>query len=311
MSCYPNFEWYYFDLHSDNGYDVICAIHPTPFNSVFEIAIIDIYIYKDNEVLLHHFFVKPASDKTIQEDPFLLSYDKQNYIKKWDDQIEVKVKDETVDLSISFTDLLKIKNPQKNKLIEESAEGSFDWIVYAPFCEGQGTIKWNNQELNLDGCGYHDYNCGSGNLRKAVKYWYWGKYFFGDELFIYGEIVSKNNKTTKIGVYISQNGIEFDHQAIMSKRDNKIFYTMNHKKFNFVLEEPNKIDDIFFYMSGLPKALVKLVKVKELFFHIIDRISILSSLKKLLSNGNYIRYRRLGKLEDGKDVKSFYEEMYL
>ena len=45
-------------------------------------------------------------------------------------------------------------------------------------CEGQGTVRWDKNQIDLKGHGYHDYNCGSGNLKKVLNYWFWGKYFF-------------------------------------------------------------------------------------------------------------------------------------
>ena len=90
MINYSNFEWYYFDLHTHNGYDVVCTVHPKPFNSIFNISIFDVFVYKNNKVLFHHFFVKSADQKQNEEAPFVLKYDDNNYIKKTDDLIDIR-----------------------------------------------------------------------------------------------------------------------------------------------------------------------------------------------------------------------------
>ncbi|KAA3613226.1 MAG: hypothetical protein D8M58_13040 [Calditrichaeota bacterium] len=312
MSCYPDFKWYYFDLHSPDGHDIICTIHPKPFNSVFPIAIFDIYIYKDNRVLLHHFFVLPASQETFSEDPFRLEYDKNNFITKTGNEIFVKVQDEKLDLELSFKDKLQIKEPPKNKLLNDpNIQAAFDWIVYAPLCEGKGKVNWDGNQLNLEGRGYHDFNSGSGNLKKALKYWYWGKYFIEDELFIYGEIISKNKITTKIALDVTNSGLTIDHSPEVKSDKNKINYESNQKNFAFTLNKSNKIDDIIFFMSGLSKQFTLFIKIIEVLFHISGKYKVFSVLKKMIANSRYVRYRRTGKLDDGREVTCFYEEMFM
>jgi hypothetical protein len=312
LSTYPNFEWYYFDLHSPDGHDIICTIHPIPFNSVFPIAIFDIYIYKDNKVLLHHFFILPAEKKNVQQEPFYLEYDKNNFIKKNGDEIIVKVKDEKIELNLLFTDSLKIKNPPKNELLDDpKIAATFDWIVYAPLCEGVGRVTWEDNDIELNGRGYHDYNCGSGNLKKALKYWYWGKYFIDDELFIYGKIISKNDIKTTIALDVTSAGLIIDNNPELEKGESGTIYRSNQKIFSFKMNEPHKIDTIDFYMTKLPRQLKFFVKVFEVVFHISGKFRPFSLLNKLMANSRYVRYRAEGKMDDGRKVTCFYEEMFL
>jgi hypothetical protein len=312
LSIYSNFEWYYFDLHSPDGHDIICTIHPTPFNSIFPIAIFDIYIYKDNRVLLHHFFILPAEKKNIQSNPFFLKYDENNFIKKMGDQINVKAKDEKIELNLLFKDNLLIEGPPKNELLKDpKIAASFDWIVYAPLCEGAGQVSWEDNKLELKGRGYHDYNCGSGNLKKALKYWYWGKYFIDDELFIYGEIISKNNIKTTIALDVTRAGLTIDYKPELKEEEVGTVYKSNKKRFSFTMNEPHKIDTIDFYMTKLPGQFKIFVKVLEVVFHLSGKFKALAFLNKWMANSRYVRYRAEGKMDDGRAVTCFYEEMFL
>jgi len=309
---YTPFEWYYFDLHSPDGHDIICTIHPKPFNSVFSIAIFDIFIYKDNEVLLHHFFVLPASQHTVQQNPFFLRYDKNNFIHKTEDEINVKIKDEKLELNLTLKDLLKIENPPKNSLLNDpEINTAFDWIVYAPLCEGNVQVKWDDNQLNLTGRGYHDYNSGNGNLKKVLKYWYWGKYYIDDELYIYGEIISRNKHKTTIALDVTNSGLSIDHSPEMKSSGDQVSFKSNKKVFTFILDKPSVIDDIKFFMSRLSGKFTLFVKVFEVVFHLSGKNKMFSLIKSLMANARYIRYRRKGKMDDGRTVTCFYEEMFM
>jgi len=308
MINYSNFEWYYFDLHSDEGYDIVCTIHPKPFNSIFDISIFDIFVYKDNKTLLHHFFVKNAQEKQKAESPFVIKYDDDNYIKKSNDLIEVSIIDETVKFKLIFKDVLKVKNPPVNELIQKNSKKSlFNWIVYAPLCEGNVNISWQDNLLEISGAGYHDYNSGTANLKQVLEKWIWAKYYFDNELFVYGEILARNGQEKKIALSVSNDNYSIIENPVKEIRDRKVYFHIPQRKFVFDMQADEIIDDVSFYMSIL-SGFTFYAKIKEAFYHLCSKYSI-NFLSKHIANVRYIRSRAVGKNQKNKTVTCFSEKM--
>ena len=304
MNIYSNFEWYYFDLHCDNGYDVVCTIHPKPFNSAFDIAIFDVFVYKENNILFHHFFIKPANQLQKTESPFKLSYDPQNYIRKNDDKIDVSISDESINLKLNFQQSFKTK-PLKTELIEsDESESLFKWIVYAPACKGFVDLKFENYDLALLGTGYHDYNSGSANLKKELKYWYWGKYYFDNKLLIYGDIVTRDNVAKKVSLFVDGEHSKMLQSVNVKIDDNRVLFN----DYIFDMKPAKEMDGIQFYMTrflGIPF----LVKIIETITHLVKPYPAFKFLTQMINNTRYKRFRSIGSTSENKPVVCFYEEM--
>lgn len=310
MINYSSFEWYYFDLHTDEGYDIVCTIHPRPFNSIFDISIFDIFVYKNNKTLFHHFFVKNARQKQKTENPFIFKYDDNNYIKKSTDQIEVSIMDETVNFKLLFKDILKIKNPPVNELIGKTTEKSwFNWIVYAPLCQGEIKLSWKDNILNVKGSGYHDYNSGAVNLKQVLEKWFWGKYYFDKELLIYGEILARKGQLRKIALLVGDNSWQIIDDPVREEKNGKLYFYISQREFVFEMQPKEIIDDVSFYMSKL-SGFKLIVKIVEAFYHLSSKYS-MPFVSKLIANTRYTRSRALGKNIKNKAVTCFSEEMFL
>ena len=310
MDLYSNFEWYYFDLHNPDDYDLVCTIHPKPFNSVFDIVIFDIFIYREKKCLLHHFFTLPAKNINETKKPYILFYDDNNYLKKTDNIYQIKLKDEKLDLEFSLTDLLKNNKPATIELLPETCKNqNFKWIVYAPFCLGEAAIRWDKNNLFLSGKGYHDYNSGSVNLKRKLKYWYWGKYFFNDNLLVYGYIIASNGEIRRIAVLIKDKNLFIDDNPQFSKKDDILSFTVNNKSYSFKMQDAEVLDNISFYMSSFSMKLKMLVKVLEVVFFVSSKSMLMIPVRKLFGNVSYKRSINYGLMTDGTTVSCFFEEM--
>jgi hypothetical protein len=305
------FEWYYFDIHTDDGYDVIFTLHTKPFNSVFDISIFDVFIYKDNQPLIHHFFIRPQNELSISQNPFCLIVDGDNYIRKSNNLIEVAVKDEKINLSLKFNNLLPEQKPVEMELYPDQEKGKyFKWIVYAPLCDAEGELTWDNNNIKIQGRGYHDYNAGNINLKKRLSGWHWSKFFYGENLLIFGEIVPRKNKTKRVLVHVTPEGCRKDDSPVKIEDGKNLQIKSPVVNFQFSNKEIFNIDAIRFYISQLPAILLPLTKLWEITAHISTKNKFLSILKNILTNVKYIRYRKTG-IADQKDlINSFHEEIH-
>ena len=287
----------------------MCTIHPKPFNSIFDISIFDVFLYKDNAPLLHHYFVKNRNQIQRNKGDFVFIYDQENYIKKTGDQIELAIKDDFIDVHLFLKDILGEKHPKVNELIDKrNDESQFNWIVFAPYCEGKASIVWKDYKYDLKGNGYHDYNSGAANLKQIICKWYWGKYYFNDELLIYGEILAKNGKTRRIALWVNREGYAIDDNPELMENNQEFKFKVATKEIIFKMQPKKTIDSVVFYMSRL-SGVTTFVKISEALYYFSSRYS-LTLFTKLLGNTRYIRSRTIGKTLDNKTVSCFYEEMF-
>ncbi len=309
MSCNSHFHWYYFDLHSADGYDLICTIHPVPFNSVFDIAIIDIYLYRGSDVVVHHFFVKPQKDIRLREKPFTLEFDENNFIRKNGDRISVCVEDDKkCRLTLDMTDPHPAEKPLKSELLPSAAGKSFEWIVYTPYAAARAELEFDGKTYSLQGRGYHDYNGGSVNLRREVAYWFWGKYYTGDSLVVYGLIRDRRQGETRLLLRADADGVAMDPCANVKADKRELQYDGPLGQFSFTMNPAVMLDRVTFFMPAVNAPLF-LLKIIELLAHISGRTKILKPLHLMLTNSVYKRFRAEGVDAHHHPVSCFYEEM--
>ncbi len=302
-----SFEWYYFDVHTDHGHDVVFTLHVKPFMSRFEISIFDFFVYKNNKRLIHHFFSRPQRELQRGQDNRILNYDDRNFLKKTDDTFVLQFTDESITFRLKLESLLPTDTPLEVPLLPGGkGNDSFMWIVYAPVCKASGSLVFKNEEIRLDGRGYHDYNGGSVNLKKTLKDWYWGKFFEVERLTILGQIVDRRGKQKNIIVTADENEIHLE-QDINIKRASGVTTTGN---FSFTETAHWMLDDIRFFVSGSGAGGKQIFsKMMELLLYLLSRIPGLSFLHRLLSNTRYRRFRVEGKRENGEPLVSFFEEI--
>lgn len=311
MSIYSEFEWYYFDLHTDDGYDLVCTIHTAPFNSVFNIAIFDIFIYHKKEEVVHYFYVLPKSDLQKYAHPFLLQYDPLNFIKRDGKSIEVNMKDEQIHLYLTMEDVVQKPNHSVNQLIDKPKNGNFEWIVYAPFCEAQADIVFGNKTWSLKGRGYHDYNRGDANLKKELKQWVWAKYIEKDFMLVYGDIITRKNESKKIAVAIHSEQVEIDQNPVYKEEDGQQVIRFKEREYRYFFSDSYTVDHVRFYMSSWPQSLKFFVKIIEAGIHFTSRMPLINRLTNLFRTVSYKRVKSVGKNSNGQPVVRFNEEMYL
>ncbi len=302
-----SFEWYYFDIHTDSGYDVVFTLHVKPFMSRFDISIFDFFVYKDKQRLIHHFYSRPQQELLRGQDGYILRYDDRNYLKKTDDTFWLAFKDEKLEFNLQLDSLLPTAAPLNVNLLPDSENADlFKWTLFAPVCKGFGLLRFKGNEILLDGRGYHDYNGGSINLKQTLKGWYWGKFFEAGKLTILGQITDRNGKQKNIKLTADTNGLQ-QEQNIKIERASGVTTAGD---FKFTESIRWMLDDIRFFVSRNNSGGKQIFsKMMEILLYFLSRIPGLNFLHKMLSNTRYRRFRVEGTLPDGKALVSFFEEI--
>lgn len=304
-----SFEWYYFDIHTNSGFDVVFTLHVKPFMSRFEISVFDFFVYKDNKRLMHHFFSRPQNELLRAQGNDILKYNAQNYLRKTGDTFKLRFTDEKITFDLRLESLLPTdRPPEVNLLPQPGPEEYFKWVIFAPVCKASGSLVFKEEEIRLEGRGYHDYNGGNINLKKVLKGWYWGKFFEADKLTILGQITDRGGRQKNVLVSADENELILK-QTIAVKRVSGV---TTAGTFRFREGNRRMLDDIRFFVSrsSVEKAGLS-VKLLEVFLYFISRIPVLNRMQKVFGNTRYRRFRTEGRLLDGTPLISFSEEIDL
>ncbi len=309
MSLYAPFEWFYFDLHSDDGLDLVCTVHPHPFNSVFNIALCDIYIYRGQDTILHHFYVIPPPENMSPGPGYDLMLNDNNYIQYKNDCIRVRLQDDRLNLQLDLNKAIEAKSLQRHPLIDNVDSHSFDWIVAEGRTQANADITFENRQWNLSGAGYHDYNSGNINLKSSLKYWLWAKLYTKDGLLVVGNIVDIEHNNCNISFMQHGDNLVFDDLVEISDRGSEVVYKAFNKTFTFKHIQKALVDEANFFMNPKDYAYYYTAG-REVISGLVRSQKKLNFLKRLVNNTHYRRLRISCEDAAGNPVTGFMEEMY-
>lgn len=301
------FEWYYFDIHTESGYDVIFTLHVKPFMSNFNISIFDFFVYQNNRQLYHYFFNHPQYEARVGSDHSRIYFDDRNIILSENNKILVRIEDKQISLQLELNILNKLARPIELNLLPVATDDRyFKWIVFAPLANATGQLQYKNEAIDLKGTAYHDYNTGNINLKKSLKRWYWGKFYQDDSIRVLGRITDRKGNQTQVSLYADSNKVDWQSEAVFEKLESGI----KAKDFTFTETHKWKIDDIRFFVNS-PKGSLGLLAARfweaALFF--LSTRTATKFLYRLFTNVRYYRYRVEGQDRKARPVISFYEEI--
>ena len=307
----PSFEWYYIDTHCHNGYDIVFTLHTIPFMSVFEIAIWDLFVYKDNRPYLHRFFTWPRNRMQRQNAPLLLQADKYNYLQHDRDSILLSFKEKDIELKLKLIQDRPVSySAEKNLLPDPAANAYFEWVVFSPLCTVEGRFRKGNEVTPLHGLGYHDYNTGNVFLKSELKQWKWNKLYFEDRLLIVGNIEDRSGKSKIVSALAADGTLQWPTNTAIEKHQNTIRYFIDDNEFVYEETKIYKLDDIRFFTCPAERKHQWLPKLRELMAYFSITNPLLKPLKYVTTNVRYKRFRSEGILNGQIKCQTFYEEMY-
>jgi len=304
------FEWYYFDVHDPRNLDAVLTIHTLPFNSLFSVSIIDIFIYRDGHKWLHEFIVLPRNQLRKKDAPLEIHFDSRNYLLQDGDKIQGTFANDAIQLTFRFHSPMLNQTPLRFQLLPQPSDArQFNWMVLAPTGEATLEIQWNGNHIQIQGPAYHDANSGNINFKQAIHHWFWAKFYLPDQLLIFGEIVDHQRQRRCIALGIRDDKVVVDEHPQKVEQENRLELRTTFGTFLLVRNQQICVDDVYFYLPSVPAGFVWWGKLLEMlqFYFIKFR---LHGLKRLLANTRYLRYRTTWRYRD-QSIQSFHEEMWL
>jgi len=164
-------EWWYFDAAFDNGYTAQIGLRVLGLVNQ-GLVYVRLDIYKEGELESHELKKYLLWDFYASENiPLIILKGKQVMEGYINETTGDWIYDLTLELDNSSVDLQFIG---RTKGWKGSTPGG-KWAVILPRAEVNGTIKINNNTINVSGIGYHDHNWEITAFTGINFGWFWGK----------------------------------------------------------------------------------------------------------------------------------------
>ncbi|MFX0040410.1 MAG: lipocalin-like domain-containing protein [Promethearchaeota archaeon] len=290
-------EWWYFDARLDNGYTVVGffrAKHERTGKTGVEIT-----IYKPNGEKIQKVIDYLHSDLRASQDlPDV--HIGENYIKvDYSNQelpiYEIFLEEGEYGLNLKYTAQVHGWKPGKG-YIEFGKLNQFGWVVALPRADVKGTIKVNNETIQVKGIGYHDHNWLNFNFAMIIDYWYWGRIYSDNYTAIFAYIkcnkkmgdypikvlmLAKNKDVIiSTGEYeLIQDNFEFNNKA-GNKYPKVLKFKFNNQ--NEILLEVQEIvdaDNLLYELGPITRFLAKnLLKLKPGYFRLNSKFQFIINI---------------------------------
>ncbi|APF17871.1 hypothetical protein Calab_2328 [Caldithrix abyssi DSM 13497] len=311
------FEWYYIDIHQDDGYDLVFSLHTHPFMSQFNISILDAFVYFGKRQIFHKFLILPRDEMLKQGEGTVAFRNRKIRLDMEKRRAVFKVESEKFHLDLTLQNEMEADLPLSMDLYEKNAEKSFEWKVFMPLARASGRFSYidpqtNRQKmLTLTGRAYFDSNRGTINLKKEMDHWHWAKLYFKDALWIVGKVVDKRGRAVNIVVNCSPEQMSVDRQAKIAFQKNELHIDCVFGNKHLHFKKEFILDDQRFLIATWPEMFSLPGKIIEAVAGVAVQKQSLRWLARILTNGRYFRKRWLAEAQNGEQVLIFGEEMLL
>jgi len=196
------FDWYYFDMSTPDGRDLVITYHVRPFTTAFDISIVDVFLYHNGRQVWHHFFPLPL--RRLHTTPTEVAWDKNNRIIFADDGVYFRAKNQEFAIDGHFQQpIVPEEVVELNLLAGSSEEKYFKWQLRLAKAPAHVKVRYNGKQYTFSGQGYHDRNFGNVFLGKEIASWRWGKFYLPDSMMILGEVVERQRGRNTIPVTLA------------------------------------------------------------------------------------------------------------
>ena len=196
-------EWWYFDSIFDNGYSIQTAVRLICLFGLEVVGISRLDIYKDGDLLYHKRNVHLMGEIEISEARPDIKINGEQVVKGYIDDLTGKwIYDIFFDMDDTSVDLHLVGQTCGYK---GDVPGS-EWTVVLPRANVTGTIRLNDESIEVEGTGYHDHNYEVGLPSLDNFGWYWGRISTENYTINWAEILKTRMDGYKICVISEKNG---------------------------------------------------------------------------------------------------------
>ncbi len=286
-------EWWYFDARLDNGYTVVGffrAKHERTGKTGVEIT-----IYKPNGEKIQKVIDFLHSDLVASQDMANVrigeNYIKVDYSNNEFPMYEVFLDEGEYGFHLKYTAKVHGWKPGKG-YIEFGKSNQFGWVIALPRANVEGTIKVNNDTIQVKGIGYHDHNWLNFNFAMIIDYWYWGR-IYSDNFTVIFAYIKCNKRMDNYPIQVLM--IAKNENVILSTGEYELFqedFEFNEKAGNkypkvltFNFGESNKIilnvqeiidaNNLLYELGPITRFLAKhLLKLKPGYFRLNSKFQL-------------------------------------
>jgi hypothetical protein len=307
----PRFEWYYFDIHTQDNYDLVMTLHTRPFMSVFDIYLFDCFIYKEGKAIHHYFFNRSQSECPISSSEDRIAFDKDSQILYSENNVRFFVEDNKIAIDLEISKTNQAWKPfRANLLPSDKKNKEFTWILYVPLGKSSGKMRMSDLEIDLTGVAYHDYNAGNINLKKELQGWTWAKYYDGNAITIAGEILSRQDGIKAVNIRVTPEAYKTEVSVHSRATESGLWHSVDKAILSDSdRRDESRVDDLRLLINTLPPALAILAKIREIlaFLHLYKGWWI--PFNRFLTNSRYQRFKQVAKNSDGNTTTTFQEKI--
>lgn len=283
------FSWFYFDFISDDGLKIIIVFYHRPFHLTFDLALLDVSIYKD-EYKKSYLVTQNEQDSTFDPENFQFKIS-NSFLKKVSENLyNISIDETQISINLQLRSLYSNWHPALIKLYD-SGEYFFNWIPFLPALEVNGIMETPSEKFNLKGRGYLDYNQGNIRLNKILKAWQWGRLFSIQGVLIFGSLIFKDSDRFQPVLIVDSSGPTYHeiNSAIHLNHDHlDLPEIKEYHRLNF--EEHHCFDVRKFLLSKIPSPWVWLRKIHEFIFYRLESSTWGQKINKIMANVVYKRF---------------------
>lgn len=177
------FEWWYNDVHFENGYSCVIVYHRACGFLHPRLHLITKEIYTpDGEKIVSSNIFRPQ-DCSASESKCDVKLG-ENYFRQEGENYLVFAPGDDMSIDLVFRRVIPGWKPAGGYLYNnhDQVQG---WVVPVPRAEVQGTVKVRGKEMKVKGLGYHDHNWSNVNMHDSLRNWYWGRFHHPEYTLIY------------------------------------------------------------------------------------------------------------------------------
>lgn len=173
-----NYEWWYFDSKYADGSSLVVIFFSKPVTSLkgkFEPYVSFDFVSKNYKEIHTEF---KCNDYSMSKEKCDIRIG-ESYIKGDLNHYDICFKNDEVEAHITLDASVPSWRPYSGHLYFNEKE-YFAWLPAVPEGKVKANIKIKNEEINLEGTGYHDHNWGNKLMIFLMNDWYWGRAKIGD-----------------------------------------------------------------------------------------------------------------------------------
>ena len=199
-------EWWYFDAMFSDGYSMQLTIHVLNF-SVEKLVSTSLNIYQDGILQVDETTLYLSSEFSISTTAPLIQLDGDTVLHGY---IHPVTHEWIYDLSLTTGNTnthLQFVSCTKGW---KGSTPAGEWAVILPYATVTGTISISNQDIAVNGTGYHDHNWNASLLTGVNFGWYWGKFNSKSYTFVWSNILTMRFLNQPLLVINEHNGDYFN-----------------------------------------------------------------------------------------------------